>query len=136
MGFGEAARPTQYELDAAELCSEGDEPCRSRLLIVAGELIMHPGVGSGPGGGEANRVGANPIAETWLDGINHRLIGTPEELFGDLEVPSLPARKLDFGRTARPTSWWRLTAGCGDDGPEEWIGAALADLQSGRVRGR
>ena len=105
MGFGEAARPTQDELDAAELCSESDEPCCSRLPIVAGELIMHPGVGSGPGGGEANRVGAKPIAETWLDGINRRLIGTPEELFEDLEVPSLPASKLDFGRTARRTSW-------------------------------
>jgi hypothetical protein len=109
MGFGEAARPTQYELDAAELSSEGEEPCRSRLLIGAGELIMHPGVGSGPGGGEANRVGANPIADTWLDGINRRLVGTPEELFEDLEVPSLPASTLDFGRTERPTSWWRLT---------------------------
>jgi len=111
MGFGEAARPTPYERDAAELGSEGEEPCRSRWLIGAGELIMHPGVGSGPGGGDANRVGANPIADTWLDGIKRRLVGTPEELFEDLEGPSLPARKLDFGRTDRPTSWWRRTAG-------------------------
>jgi hypothetical protein len=110
MGFGEAARPTQFELDAAELSSEGEEPCRSRFLIVAGEPIMHPGVGSGPGGGETNRVGANPIAETWLEAINRRLVGTPEDLFEDLEVPSLPASKLDFGRTDRPTSCWRLTS--------------------------
>lgn len=109
MGFGEAARPTQYELDAAELSSEGEESYRSRWLIGAGELIIHPGIGSGHGAGDANRVGANPIAETWLDGINRRLAGTPEELFEDLEVPSLPASKLDFGRTDRLTSWWRLT---------------------------
>jgi hypothetical protein len=57
---------------------------------------------SGPHGGEANRVGAKPIAETWLDGINRRLVGTPEAPFEDLEVPSLLASKLDFGRTDRP----------------------------------
>ena len=44
----------------------------------------------------------------WCE-ANRRLIGTPEELFEDLEAPSLPASKLDFGRTARPTSWWCLT---------------------------
>jgi hypothetical protein len=109
MGFGEAARPTPYERDAAELSSEGEEPCRSRWLRGAGEFIMHPGVGSGPGGGDANRVGANPITETWLDGINRRRIGTPEARFEDREVPSLPASALDIGRTDRPTSWWRLT---------------------------
>jgi hypothetical protein len=108
MGFGEAARPTPYERDAAELSSEGEEPCRSRWLRGAGEFIMHPGVGSGPGGGDANRVGANPIAETWLDGINRRRVGTPEARFEDREVPSLPASALDIGRTDKPTSWWRL----------------------------
>jgi hypothetical protein len=112
MGFGEADRSTQYERDAAEPSFEGEEPCRSRFLIGAGELIMHPGMGSGPGGGETNRVGANPIAETWLDAINRRLVGTPEERFEDLEVPSLPASKLDFGRTDRPTSRWRLLNSC------------------------
>jgi hypothetical protein len=49
MGFGEAARPTQYELDAAELSSEGEEPCRSRLRIVRGLCrCRHPVTPRGP----------------------------------------------------------------------------------------
>src|SRR5262245_56265121 len=44
MGFGEAARPTSYERDTAELSSEGEGPSRSRGLSGAGELIMHPGL--------------------------------------------------------------------------------------------
>jgi hypothetical protein len=47
MGFGEAARPTAYERDAAELSSEGEGLSRSRWLKGAGECIMHPGVVQG-----------------------------------------------------------------------------------------